>query len=112
MVSRRPFFGEDEAPFRREMSCRIARRPGADDVEREWIAAMLWRAFPEATSENELADLVARHFTRRGREVTPRAVRYWLRRETTPHWRYVLELLALAGAERAFEMIFGTGGAQ
>ncbi len=73
---------------------------------------MLWKAFPEARSENELAELVSNHFTRRGRGVTQRTVRYWLQRETTPHWRYVLEIMALAGAERAFELIFGTGGAK
>ena len=106
----RPAFAEDDAPRLRARSCRNVVSP--QDAEREWIARMLWKAFPESRSENELADLVAAHFAGRGREVSARTVRYWLRRETTPHWRYVVELLALAGAERAFELIFGTGGSK
>lgn len=101
---------EDDAPIIRARSCRNVVSP--QDAEREWIARMLWKAFPESRSENELADLVAAHFAGRGREVSARTVRYWLRRETTPHWRYVVELMALAGAERAFELIFGTGGSK
>lgn len=76
----------------------------------EWVVRVMWRAFPEATSENELAEIVAAYLTRRGRTVTPRTVRYWLRHQTSPHWRYVVELLALAGAEGVFSLIFGTGG--
>lgn len=81
-----------------------------DEAEIEWIVRVMWRAFPEAASENDLADTVAAYLTRQGRDVTPRTVRYWLRKETTPHWRYVVELLALASAEKVFEFIFGTGG--
>ena len=104
---------KEEAAVPHARSCRNVRRHlTTDEAEREWIARMLWKAFPEARSENDLAELVSNHFTRRGRDVTKRTVRYWLSRETTPHWRYVVELMALAGAERAFELIFGTGGAK
>lgn len=104
-------FVEEEAAVTRARSCRNVRRHlTTDDAECEWIARMLWKAFPEARSENDLAELVSSHFTRRGRDVTKRTVRYWLSQETTPHWRYVVELMALAGAERAFELIFGNGG--
>jgi hypothetical protein len=70
----------------------------------------MWRAFPEAWSENELAELMAAHLSSEGRAVSVRTVRYWLRGETTPHWRYVVPILALAKSEAVFEFIFGTGG--
>ena len=76
-----------------------------DDAERDWLAALLWRAFPEAVSENHLSELAAQTLTADRRPVTARAVRNWLRRENTPHYRYVLWVIALAGAERVFEFL-------
>ena len=78
----------------------------SQEAELEWVVRMLWRAFPEADSENELSDLVADHLSVEGREVSPRTVRYWLRKETSPHFRYIVRILALAGAESAFDLIF------
>lgn len=98
----------EDGPKFRAKACRNGLT--RDEAEIEWIVRVMWRAFPEATSENELAEIVAAYLTRRGREVSPRTVRYWLRRETTPHWRYAVELLALAGVEKVLEFVFGTGG--
>lgn len=75
------------------------------DAERAWFARLLWRAFPEARSENELADLAAEVLTSGKRPVTARTVRNWLRCENTPHFRYVLQVVALAGAESVFEIL-------
>jgi hypothetical protein len=68
-------------------------------------AALLRCAFPEAVSEHDLCVRVARTLSRRGRRVTERAVRNWLRGENAPHFRYVLTVLALAGAEAAFRVL-------
>lgn len=77
----------------------------AEDAERAWFASLLWRAFPEATSENELAEAAAEVLTSDRRPVTPRTVRNWLRRENSPHFRYVLSVIAMVGAEAVFQMI-------
>jgi len=88
-----------------EMSFRSAGNLTPEDTERAWFAGLLWRAFPEASSENELAELAAQVLTTGNRSVTPRAVRNWLRRENTPHFRYVLAVIALAGTETVFQII-------
>jgi hypothetical protein len=75
------------------------------DAERAWFAGLLRRAFPEATSENELAELAAEVLTSTARPVTARAVRNWLRQENTPHFRYVLAVIGLAGSEAVFQII-------
>lgn len=76
-----------------------------EDAERAWFAGLLWKAFPEAASENELAELAAEVLTKDGRRVEPRTVRNWLRQENTPHFRYVIRVLAIAGAESLFQII-------
>lgn len=75
------------------------------DEERSRFARLLWRAFPEAGSENELAALAAEVLTSDHAPVTARAVRNWLRCENTPHFRYVLRVIALVGAEAVFQLI-------
>lgn len=75
------------------------------DAERAWFAGLLRRAFPDATSENELAELVAEVLTSDCRPVTSRTVRNWIRQENTPHFRYVLAVIALAGSETFFQFI-------
>lgn len=77
----------------------------AQDAERAWFAGLLWRAFPEAVSENELADLAASVLTSDRRPVTARTVKNWLRQDNSPHFRYVLAVIALVGAEAVFQMI-------
>jgi hypothetical protein len=89
-----------------EMSFRKKRSAiSPEDAEREWFAGLLWKAFPEANSENELASLCAKVLTKDGRTVEPRTVRNWLRAENSPHFRYVLRVLAIAGAESLFQII-------
>ena len=88
-----------------EMSFRNVGELSPEDTERAWFAGLLWRAFPEAKSENELAELAAQVLTTGNRSVTPRAVRNWLRRENTPHFRYVLAVLNLAGTEAVFQFM-------
>ncbi|HGG04774.1 MAG TPA: hypothetical protein ENK28_04895 [Aliiroseovarius sp.] len=90
-----------------EKSFRKSRRSQnkSEAAEREWFARALWRAFPEAASENELAELAAEVLSRDGRVVHPRTVRNWLRTENAPAFRYVLPVLVLAGAETLFQII-------
>ena len=76
-----------------------------EDAEREWFASLLWKAFPDAHSENELAELVADVLTTDRRPVTGRTVRNWLRCENSPHFRYILRVIALVGAECLFQII-------
>lgn len=98
--------GED-GPTYRERSCQKYRNGlTREEAERSWMVRQMWRAFPEATSENELARLVAEHLSKEGRPVEERTVRYWLRQVTTPNWRYVVPILALAGSEAVFDLIF------
>lgn len=70
MISRVRSVSTEQATDRGARSCRNSLTQ--QEAEREWIARILWRAFPEARSENELAELVSNHFTRRGRGVTQR----------------------------------------
>lgn len=90
-----------------EKSCRKCSRSGGGQMDREraWFASLMWRAFPEATSEHELATLVAEVLTTDRVPVHPRTVRNWLRCENAPGFHYTLRILALAGAERVFEIL-------
>lgn len=89
-----------------EKACGNLRRDlSPEDAERAWVARQIWKAFPEATSENEVCELAAEVLSKTGRPVTPRAVRNWLRQENTPHFRYVLAILALAGVEAVFQIM-------
>ncbi len=76
-----------------------------EEAERAWFAGLLWKAFPEATSENMLAELASEALTNDRRPVTSRTVRNWLRQENSPHYRYVLKVIALVGAESLFAII-------
>ncbi|AGT09977.1 hypothetical protein JCM7686_2937 [Paracoccus aminophilus JCM 7686] len=81
------------------------RKCSGEEAERAWFASLLWRAFPEAQSENDLAERAAEVLTSDRRPVTSRTVRNWLRRENAPHFRYVLKVVALVGAEAVFQII-------
>ena len=72
----------------------------SEQAERQWFADLLWQAFPMCQSEAELCERAAAVLSRKGRSVTPRAVRNWCRRENTPHFRYVLTVYALAQTEK------------
>ncbi len=75
-----------------------------EEAERRWFADLLWKAFPEARSENELAELVAEVLTTERRPIHPKTVRNWLRCDNSPHFRYVMRVLAMAGAESLFDI--------
>lgn len=77
----------------------------AEEAERKWFAGLLWKAFPEARSEEELSDLVAKVLTTDQRPVHPKTVRNWLRLNNAPHFRYVMRVIAMAGAESLFQII-------
>jgi hypothetical protein len=89
-----------EKSFRKSSSAR-----SAEDAEREWFASLLKSAFPEANSDNELAEIAAEVLTTEKRPVTARTVRNWLGCHNAPHFRYVLKVIALAGTECIFQII-------
>ena len=64
---------------------------------RKWFAAMLWRAFP-SRSENELAEKASAALG-----VSPRQVKNWLRHEHCAALKYVVAVIAIAGAEVVFQ---------
>lgn len=70
----------------------------------------LWRAFPEAQSENHLSKLAAEALFREGEEITDRGVRKWLSGETLPRAKNMAALALLIGAEKAMDILFGKGG--
>ena len=76
-----------------------------EEAERRWFANLLWAAFPEANSPNELAEIVAEVLTTERRPVDPRTVRNWLNCDNAPSFRYIFRVLALAGAESLFDII-------
>tara|TARA_B100002003_G_scaffold227027_1_gene234296 strand:+ start:2741 stop:3034 length:294 start_codon:yes stop_codon:yes gene_type:complete len=81
-----------------------------EDAERAWFASLLWRAFPGVRSERQLCETAADVLSGEGRPVHPRTVRNWLRQENTPHFRYVLAVIALVGAEAVFSVLDPEGG--
>lgn len=68
---------------------------------RRWFRNLLWRAFP-APSERDLANRAARVL-----DVSPRQVINWLREEHDASLRYVMAVMAIAGAEVVFGRIEG-----
>lgn len=70
-------------------------------ASRRWFRDLLWRAFP-ARSERELAEKAAPVLG-----VSHRQVINWLREEHDPKLRYIMAVLALAGAEIVFTRIEG-----
>lgn len=92
----------DDMPGPIEKSFRNGLAP--EDAERRWFAGLLWKAFPDARSENDLTELVAEVLTTERRPIHPRTVRNWLRCENAPSFKYVMRVLALAGAESLFDI--------
>jgi len=64
---------------------------------RMWFRDLLWRAFP-AGSDAARAERAARVL-----DVSERQVRNWLRCEHDPKLRYVMAVIAIAGAEVVFK---------
>ncbi|WP_304619712.1 hypothetical protein [Paracoccus sediminilitoris] len=70
-------------------------------ANRRWFRDLLWRAFP-AASERELAEKASAVL-----DVSHRQVINWLREEHDPKLRYIMAVLAIAGAEIVFSRIEG-----
>lgn len=66
---------------------------------RRWFRNMLWRAFP-SPSEHDLTVKAAGVL-----DVSPRQVKNWLREEHDASLRYVMAVMAIAGAEIVFGRI-------
>lgn len=64
---------------------------------RMWFRDLLWRAFP-ADSDAARAETAAHVL-----DVSERQVRNWLRCEHDPKLRYVMAVIAIAGAEVVFK---------
>lgn len=79
----------------------------AQDAELRWFSNLLWATYPEARSENDLANRVARELTTSRRKISPRTVRYWLRGDHAPHFRYVMRVLDLARREGVHDFFDG-----
>lgn len=74
-----------------------------EQVEKRRVQAALWRAFPEANSENELCLMaVGYFFDENGRPVSKRTVKYWLRGETLPNCIHYRTLIGMVGVEFFF----------
>jgi hypothetical protein len=76
----------------------------AEPEARAWFVSLLWRAFPEARNEAHLEVLVAEALTSQNTHICQRTVRNWIRKDNTPHFRYLVTLLALAGVESVFQL--------
>lgn len=65
------------------------------------VVSALWRAFPEAVSEHDLAQMAAPYFRdlRHGRPIAPRTVRLWLSGVSLPRMEHFCVLVALVGAD-------------
>lgn len=81
------------------------KRATPEEEERRWFANLLWTAFPDAHSEEQLSELVSEVLTTEMRPVHPKTVRNWLRCDNSPHFRYVMRVIAMAGAESLFQII-------
>ena len=77
----------------------------SEEVELARFGRLLWRAFPSARSEHDLSEIAAAVLSTEGRKVHPKTVRNWLHGDNAPHFRYVIRVLALAGAESVFDLI-------
>jgi len=49
------------------------------------VIKALWQAFPQASSEEAIAEAASPYFrNKNGEHISPRTIRYWLRGETLP----------------------------
>lgn len=56
-----------------------------DEVLAEIVEKALWKSFPEEHSEEGIAVAAAPYFrNKHGEPISPRTIRYWLRRQTLP----------------------------
>lgn len=75
------------------------------------VIAALWRAWPEAISNNDLANRAAPYFRRAdGRAIDPKTVRQWLDGVSMPRGEFVLVLIGIVGADFFGLPNFGNSG--
>jgi hypothetical protein len=71
----------------------------AHDAQMAQVIAALWAAFPEATSENDLAERAAPYFrNRQGQAIDPKTVRLWLQGVSLPRAEFIFVLIGMVGA--------------
>ena len=71
----------------------------AHDAKIAQVIAALWAAFPEAVSENDLAERAAPYFRRRdGSAIDPKTVRLWLQGVSLPRAEFIFVLIGMVGA--------------
>jgi hypothetical protein len=71
-----------------------------DEYLAERVVAALWHAFPESTSENDLAARASPYFRDKvGKPVDPRTIKYWLRKEKLPSHLHTLTLQHMVGGD-------------
>jgi hypothetical protein len=103
--------GGEGGRFRLQFSARFQAKPCRNapppDEDLDTFVRAMWKAFPGARSENELADMVANHLTTERRRITNRTVRNWLRKTTTPHFRYVTRVLAALDDDQVAAILMG-----
>lgn len=69
------------------------------DAKMARVIAALWAAFPEAVSENDLAERAAPYFRRRdGTAIDPKTVRLWLQGVSLPRAEFIFVLIGMVGA--------------
>ena len=94
-----------EKSFRKKSNKTNALRKSSAKMDLAWVGKALWRAFPEAQSENELCELAATVLSTADHTVTSRTVKNWVRGDNPPHFRYIRSILVMAGAEAVFNLI-------
>ena len=93
------------APNMPEMSFRKRKR---NQDRNALLKAALWRAFPDATSENDLSIRAAAAMLKEGGEdITDRGIRKWLNGDALPRAKNMAALGILIGSEAAMDILFG-----
>ena len=73
------------------------------------VVKALWKSFPEAHSEESIAEAAAPYFrNRRGDPISPRTIKYWLRGETLPSAVHLSTLVMMQ--PKMFMAFWLTGG--
>lgn len=101
---------DQHGAYRVEKSCRKSVRTAAgaaqdEEAELARFVCLLRRAFPGTASDHELSETAAAVLSTRRRTVHPKTVRNWLNGDNTPHFRHVMRVLAIAGAEAVFGLL-------
>lgn len=98
----RSFAVSKSVPAQNRYGASKVQNPSRNQIDTEtayrmWFRDLLWRAFP-ANSDSARAERAAKVL-----DVSERQVRNWLRCEHDPKLRYVMAVIAIAGAEVVFK---------